>query len=226
MRKSSVRLAIATAVLCCAAAVEAQTLVYSFESGNDGFGPNGGGTYTQDTIGATEGTGSLRVNVPMGATFVGGITGNLPAAIGDPPGVDFVLFDLTIGPNDVFPGTFANMGVTIWGCDQSGGCGNQAQFMDEEAIAGKAAGTYSDIRIDLSSAHGGGGSFNNIFGTSGSGSPLIPTHFQFFFNKSGDAPLNVFIDNVRVGIIPEPATCALVALGLAGIVSFGRRRGN
>jgi hypothetical protein len=220
MRKSLVPLAIATAILCCAGAANAQTQVYTFESGNEGFGPNGGGTYTQDTIGA-----SLKASIPAGATFVGGITSNLPAAIGDPPGVDFVLFDMTIGPNEVFPGAFANMGVTIWGCDQGGGCGNQAQFMDEEAIAGKAAGTYSNVRIDLSSAHGGGGSFNNIFGTSGSGSPLIPSHFQFFFNKSGDAPLNVYIDNVRVGQIPEPATCALVALGLVGVVSFGRRRG-
>jgi hypothetical protein len=225
MRKSSVRFAIAMAILCCAEAVEAQTLVYSFEGGNEGFGPNGGGTYTQDTTGATQGDYALRASVPAGATFVGGITGTLPAAIGDPPGVDFVLFDMTLGPNDVFPGAFANMGVTIWGCDQSGGCGNQAQFMDEEAIAGKGAGTYSDIRIDLSSAHGGGGSFNNIFGTSGSGSPLIPTHFQFFFNKSGDAPLNVYIDNVRVGIIPEPATGALVALALAGVALSSRRRG-
>ncbi len=104
MRKSSVCMAIATAILFCAGAVQAQTLVYSFESGNEGFGPNGGGTYTQDTIGATQGTGSLKATVPMGATFVGAITGNLPAAIGDPPGVDFVLFDMTIGPNDVFPG--------------------------------------------------------------------------------------------------------------------------
>jgi hypothetical protein len=224
MSKTSVRLAIAMAILCCAGAAEAQTLVYSFESGNEGFGPNGGGTYTQDTIGATQGDYALRASIPAGATFVGGITGNLPAAIGDPPGVDFVLFDMTVGPNDVFTGAFAVMGVTIWGCDQSGGCGIQTQFMDEENIA-LPAGTYENLRINLNSAHGSGESFNQRFGTAGSGSPLIPTHFQFFFNKSGDAPLNVYIDNVRVGIIPEPATCALVALGLVGVASFGRRRG-
>ena len=226
MRKSSVCMAIATVISFCAGAGPALMLVYSFESGNEGFGPNGGGTYTQDTIGAMQGTGSLKATVPMGATFVGAITGNLPAAIGDPPGVDFVLFDMTIGPNDVFPSAFANMGVTIWGCDQVGGCGNQTQFMDEEAIAGKAAGTYRDLRINLSSAHGSGESFNQRFGTSGSGSPLIPTHFQFFFNKSGDAPMTVYIDNVRVGQIPEPATCAMLTLGLVGVVAFGRRRGQ
>jgi PEP-CTERM motif len=125
----------------------------------------------------------------------------------------------------VFAGAFAVMGVTIWGCDQSGGCGIQTQFMDEEAIGALPAGTHRDLRINLNSAHGSGESFNQRFGTAGSGSPLIPTHFQFFFNKSGTAPLNVYIDNVRVGQIPEPASCALLALGLVGVVSFGRRRG-
>jgi PEP-CTERM motif len=225
MRNGFVCIATAIAIVFSAGTVQAvDTLVYSFESGNEGFGPNGGGTYTQDTIGATQGTGSLKASIPSGATFVGAITGNLPAAIGDPPGVDYVLFDMTIGPNDVFPGAFANMGVTIWGCTQGGACGNQTQFIDEEAIAGKAAGTHSNLRINLNSSHGGGGSFNDVFGTSGSGSPLIPTHFQFFFNKSGTAPLTVYIDNVRVGQIPEPATCALLAMGLIGLGAIGRRR--
>jgi hypothetical protein len=226
MRHSVVWLATAVAILFCVSSAHAvDTLVYSFETGNDGFGPNGGGTYTQDTVGATQGTGSLRASIPAPATFVGAITGNLPPAIGDPPGVDYVLFDLTIQPNDVFAGAFAVMGVTIWGCDQSGGCGIQTQFMDEEAIGALPAGTHRDLRINLNSAHGSGESFNQRFGTAGSGSPLIPTHFQFFFNKSGTAPLNVYIDNVRVGQIPEPASSALLALGLVGVVSFGRRRG-
>jgi hypothetical protein len=223
MRHGVVGLATAVAILFCVSTAQAvDTLVYSFESGNEGFTPNGGGTYTQDAFGATQGEYSLRASIPSGATFVAGITDNLPAAIGDPPGVDYVLFDLTVGPNDVFTGAFAVMGVTIWGCDQSGGCGQQTQFMDEENVA-LPAGTYNDLRINLNSAHGSGESFNQRFGTAGSGSPLIPTHFQFFFNKSGTAPLTVFIDNVRVGQIPEPATCALVGLGLIGVALFNRR---
>jgi hypothetical protein len=223
MRHGVVGLATTVAILFCVSTAQAvDTLVYSFESGNEGFAPNGGGTYTQDAFGATQGDYSLRASIPAGATFVGAITDNLPAAIGDPPGVDYVLFDLTVGPNDVFTGAFAVMGVTIWGCDQSGGCGQQTQFMDEENVA-LPAGTYNDLRINLNSAHGSGESFNQRFGTAGSGSPLIPTHFQFFFNKAGTAPLTVFIDNVRVGQIPEPATCALVGLGLIGVALFNRR---
>jgi hypothetical protein len=75
--------------------MQSQTVVYSFESppvNPDGFGPNGGGiTVSQDTIGATAGTDSLKVSIVPGATFVGALTGNLNPAIGNPPGVDHIL---------------------------------------------------------------------------------------------------------------------------------------
>ena len=46
-------------------------LAYSFESDLQGFHNNGGGTtVTQDTIGATNGTNSMKVSVVAGATFV------------------------------------------------------------------------------------------------------------------------------------------------------------
>src|SRR5664279_3863353 len=79
---------------------QAQTPIYSFESPSvnpDGFGPNGGGvTISQDTIGATAGANSLKVSIVPGATFVGALTGNLDPAFGNPPGVNHILFDLTI----------------------------------------------------------------------------------------------------------------------------------
>ena len=57
---------------------QAQVLAYSFESdqgGPDGFQPNSGGVYTQDTIGATEGTHSMKVALlGPGNTFVGALT--------------------------------------------------------------------------------------------------------------------------------------------------------
>src|SRR6476646_2347777 len=69
-------------------------LAYSFETGLQGFAPNGGGTtITQDTIGATEGANSMKVAIVGGATFVGALTGSLdPNIFGDPPGLDQVLF--------------------------------------------------------------------------------------------------------------------------------------
>src|SRR5690349_18111949 len=72
------------------------TLAYSFETGLEGFGPNGGGvTVALDTIGATEGASSLRMSVVSGATFVGALTGTLAPNFGDPPGMDAIVFDLT-----------------------------------------------------------------------------------------------------------------------------------
>jgi hypothetical protein len=217
------------AILICAGTAHAQ-LVYSFESppiGNtDGFGPNGGGTYTQDTIGTTQGANSLKVDLALNDTFVGALTGNLHPAINNPPGVDFVLLDLTIAQGQEFTGGgFAVMGVTIFGCTQGGACGNSVQFNDIEHIDGKAAGLYSDVRFDLNSAANflPGQSFNQIFGLSGSGSPLIPTHFQLFFNKSNNPGnvMTVYIDNIRVA--PEPATWGLFSLG-AVVMGMIRRR--
>jgi PEP-CTERM motif len=230
MRHGLLCIATVAMLFCAGTARAADTLIYSFDAlttgGTDGFGPNGGGTYTQDTIGTTVGTNSLKAVIPGGATFVGAITGTLPAVVNNPPGVDYVRFDMTVGQGQEFTGAFSLVGVTIWGCTQGGACGNQVQFSDFEHIDGKAAGTYNNVQIDLSSAANylPGQSFNQIFGLSGSGSPLIPTHFQFFFNKSNDAPSTVYIDNVRVGGVPEPATCVLMGLGAVGLATIGRRR--
>src|SRR3954463_16071000 len=98
------------ALLLSAGAAQAQ-LAYSFEApavNPDGFGPNGGGvTVTQDTIGATDLTHSMKVSVVTGATFVGALTGVVHPLIGDPPGLSQLTFDLTVNQGDVFTGGFA-----------------------------------------------------------------------------------------------------------------------
>jgi hypothetical protein len=186
-------------------------LAYSFETiqgpGPDGFerNPTAGGTYTQDTIGATHGNFSLKADlIANGDTFVGVYTQLLNptphgAIIGDPPGIDHVLFDATVV--DQFAGNFADVGVTVFGCDQIGNCGLQRQFISQVSVD-RPPGTYTDLRIDLTDSHGAGESFNDAFGESGSGSPLIPTHFQLLINKAFGAPLTIYIDNVRVGMTP------------------------
>ena len=219
--------------------MDAQTTIYSFESPSvnpDGFGPNGGGvTISQDTIGATAGANSLKVSIVPGATFVGALTGNLDPAIGNPPGVDHILFDLTIAAGQEFTGGFGVVGVTIFGASQPdfpGGqqFGLQTQFSDLEHIEGKAAGTYNDIQIDLDSAtnpltFATGQSFDQIFGSGAN--QLIPTGFEFFFNKSNDQGMTVYIDNVRAyaSPVPEPTTFGLLGLGTAMIVAM-RKRGR
>jgi len=211
------------------AAANAQTL-YSFETppvNPDGFGPNGGGvTVTQDTFGATNLTHSMKVTVVTGATFVGALTGVVNPLIGDPPGVSSLLFDMTL--DQPFTGGFALVGVTIFGASQPGPgqqFGLQAQFADFEHIDGKAPGTYT-VQIDLASAthpltFAANQSFNDIFGTVGSGpNDLIPTGVQLFFNKSNDAPLTAYIDNIR--LVPEPAS-ALALSAAAGLLLRRRR---
>lgn len=224
---------IAVAMIACTSSSAHATLAYSFEGGSppDGFGPNGGGvTVTQDTIGATDGINSLKASVVNGATFVGALTGNIPAPIGDPPGIQSIFFDLTIPQGGEFTGGFAVVGVTIFGASQPGPgqqFGLQAQFADFEHIGGKAAGTYT-VQIDLSSAthpttFATGQSFNQIFGPNpGAPNDIIPTGFQFFINKSNDAPVTIYIDNVRT-LVPEPATAAMLSLGAIGLGLVRRR---
>jgi hypothetical protein len=202
----------------------ADTLAYSFESGTDGFGPNGGGiSVTQDTVGATDGTQALRIAVVGGATFAGALTANIdPLVLGDPPGVDHVTFDLTV--NSPFPTPpitegFAVIGVTIFGASQPGPnqlTGLSVQFFDqidpafnnEKHLDGMEPGLYKDFRIDLTHAthpltFDERQSFNEIFGEIGSGeNDIIPSGFQFYINKTGGEafPVNISIDNVRFGV--------------------------
>ena len=204
---------LAVAILCCVDAVTAQvTQAYSFEFDVDGFGPNGGGvTITQDTIGATDGDHSMKFDIVQGATFVGALTAFLPLSIGDPPGVDFVLLDLTLleqFPSD--PPGFVDAGISIFGSSQPdypGGRqdGLHVQFFDNQVALGDLEAGTHEIRIDLTQATHPLtfelGSFNDIIGTFDSGpNDIIPTGFQIYINKSSTAPWTGYIDDIRVGI--------------------------
>jgi hypothetical protein len=185
-------------------------LAYSFETGTDanpdGFTQNGPGmTMSRDTIGATQGTSSLKFSQVGGATYTGALN-QMPDlnVINNPPGIDHILFDMTIV--DPFAGAFANVFVKFFAASQPGPgqqTGLEVVFADFEHIDGKAAGTYHDIRLDLTDGtnpitfdeHQ---SFNQIFGPTG----LIPTGVQITINKSGDAPLTAYFDNFRVGMSP------------------------
>jgi hypothetical protein len=216
--------AIAVLLASCLSVRAVDSLAYSFETGLQGFGPNGGGTtITQDTIGATDGPHSMKVSVVGGATFVGALTGSLdPAIFGDPPGLDHVHFDMTITqrfdiPNPSPPPDrlgFARIGVIIFGVTQpdfpGGQVAVQAQIAnlaeDEVPVGGLEPGTYKDRRIDLDKLTDPltfeTKTFNQIFGTVGSGpDDIIPTGFELYFNKTGgtDFPLTVYIDNIRFG---------------------------
>jgi hypothetical protein len=225
------------AILCCAGAAYADTTVFSFEAppvNPDGFGPNGGGiTVSQDTFGATDLLHSMKASVIGGATFVGALTAAVNPLINNPPGVDAIKFDLTIGPNDTFLGAFDIIGITIFGTNAPlGQFGLQAQFAPFIHVDGKGPGTYLDQQINLTGAVNPlnfttNQTFNQIF-TAGVPGPnqMNVSGFEFFINKSNDAPTTMYFDNVRVVTTagPEPATCTLIGLGMFALTMIGRRR--
>jgi hypothetical protein len=225
----------AIAMFVGACNVYADTTVYSFETVDgaghpDGFSPNGGGiTVTQDTFGATDLLHSMKTSVVTGATFVGALTTVVNPLINNPPGVDAVKFDLTIGPNDAFTGGFDVIGVTVFGFNAGlGQFGLQAQFAPLIHVEGKVPGTYLDQLIPLTGATNPldfttNQTFNQIFGPGAN--QLTPSGFEFFINKSNDAPTTLYFDNVRIiTSVPEPATCTLVGLAMVGLVGSIRRR--
>ena len=231
MRNGLLSAAALVAAMCCAGAVHAAgSLAYSFEdvlpADPDGFFGLGAAV-TQDTIGATEGSHSMKYAVNTGG-FVGARTETvIPAALNDPPGVSHVLFDATFV--DPYAGGFADIGVTLFGhaLNAPGGAefGHQVQFANTVSLAVLGAGTHQDLRIDLDSSVGPyrfGESFNDIFGP-GPADLTVASAFQFFISKNSGVPITVYIDNVRL-VVPEPATGALFSLGAIALGLVTRRR--
>jgi PEP-CTERM motif len=239
MRNWLVCIATGIAILVGAGAARAvETLAYTFEDlVPDGHGnplaPDGffglGATVTQDTIGATHLLHSMKYDVG-GAGFVGARTETvIPAALNNPPGVDYILFDMNIPA--AYAGTFADIGVTIFGhaLNEPGGpqFGLQAQFAPTQSIAALGPGQHNDLRIDLTGAQNpvtfqNGQSFNQIFGPA-AGQLTVSSAFQFFISKNTGVPVTVYIDNVRIGSVPEPTTLGLMSLGFAALGMVRRR---
>lgn len=231
MRNVPLRIAIAlVALLACTTQLQALP-AYSFETIVPPGGPDGffglGATVSQDTTGATHGSFSMKYETGVGG-FVGARTeAVIPPSLGDPPGVMHVLFDLTIlAP---YADTFAFLGITVFGhaLNASGGpqFGHQVQFSDQYQMAGLAPGTYLDQQISLDFSVGPyrpGESFNDIFGP-GATDLTVASAFQFFVNKNVLTPFTLYIDNVRLASVPEPAATWLLAIALVALARIRRR---
>lgn len=235
MRNRLVCVAAMAAMMVFAGAAQAVP-DYSFEviaaSGANPPGPDGffglGATVSQEpTIGVTHLENSLKYDVGVGG-FVGARTEIVdPLSLNDPPGVKYVLFDLTLP--EAYLDTFANMGITVFGhaLNADGGpqFGHQVQFADELAMAPLGAGTHLNQRIDLDFSLGPyrvGESFNDIFGPAAN-DLTVPSAFQFYINKNVTTPITVYIDNVRFKI-PEPTTFGLWGVGAVVLGAVRRRR--
>lgn len=229
MRHSLVLAAVVAAMSVGAASANAGTLLYSFETvanGDpngplDGFSNNGGGiTVTQDTIGATVGSNSMENSSVSGATFTGALTSDVPAAL-DNPATDAISFDLTVAPGQQFAGAFADIGITIYGILPGPSYGNPfnvdtSSYQNVDLAPGTYSMTIPLIGTDPNSfaLHQ---PYSEVLGDS-----FVPSGFEFFYSKSNDAPLNVYIDNVQAVAVPEPASLGVGAIG--GLMMLARRR--
>lgn len=196
------------------------TQVYSFESGLEGFGPNGGSfttTLNTDPSFSSEGTNSQKVVFGPFGTFSGALTSELKPEFGNPPGVDFLRFDF-INPTRFVPEepgpsdpTFCDVGISVFGVDPADpNTGQHVQFFATQKSLGSLDPGTHEIEIDLTA--GGlliGGSeikgFNEWFGDEPG--QLVPTSFQLYFNKNFGLAANFgwtfYIDNIRVGRVQQ-----------------------
>jgi hypothetical protein len=173
------------------------------------------------SIGVTHGTTSLKYTAGAGG-FVGVRTETvIPAALNNPPGVLGVQFNMAIVDIPVNL-TFADLGITVFGHDIDNGVfGIQNQFTDVVSITSLGVGQHNDLVIDLDSEFFSGQSFNEIFGDDVSDLD-VASAFQFYMSKDAGVPVTVYLDDVRLVAIPEPATA--VMLGLVASLGLIRRR--
>jgi len=179
----------------------AQTLLYSYEtiapSGltppDDGSGPDGfvaiGGTVTQDTFGASDGTHSMKFFMPVDDFFDGARTAvGLPFTTLNAATTTAIRVDMTIKAGEEFTGGFASLGITEFGTYQDpdfGTLSGQAQTISaSEQNVRLAAGTYHFVipLIARNNPNINSGrpncSFNGVFVSDPFGT-MTPTAFQF-----------------------------------------------
>jgi hypothetical protein len=215
----------AAALLLGASAVHANVPMYSFETGDtggakDGFAPNGPGfTLTQDTIGTTQGSNSLKL-VTNGGGFIGALTQtNLPAVLSNPQLSAFT-FDFTIPQaNPAYTGTFADMGVTLFVSNAGEGEFGMQYGPPTSSYANidLPNGTSTTLTVPLTGNDPDSGlpeSFATLLskGWAVSG---------FEITDSENGVQTFYLDNIQ-GVVPEPAS--LSALGVIGAMTLVRRR--
>jgi len=223
MNRSLARAVFALVVAAAALPARAQ-LLYSFEDGTQGFGPNGFPvpTVAQDTVGATQGTHSLLFGLGQNQTFSGALTQTVNPTVLLSPDTTAIAVDVTVpqGAGEYTGAGFANMGITYFGSIPSQnvfGVPVQTNGASERTVD-LAPGTHTLVIPLISTA---GTPIRDAFGT-GPGKFTDLGGFQFYISKSADDDMTVYLDNVRA--VPEPATGALACAAGLGLVAFRRRR--
>jgi hypothetical protein len=219
--KYSILTVAAMAALSLGAASASAQLLYSFETGDspngkDGFIPNGA-VPSQDTVGATVGSNSLKV------VTSGGYTGtytqaDLPALLSD-PNLSAVSMDITIPTTPVYAGNYDDLGVVLFISN-----GGEAEYGDQYASPTSAwanidltPGSTTTITVPIEGNNPDTASPVSFATLESDGWAV--TGFQL--TMDGDQAQTFYVDNIQA-IVPEPASISL--LGAVGAMAFGRRR--
>lgn len=208
MRNRSVLLALGLMTL---AAQSQAGLLYSFETGTEGwYNPSWSGgdvTFTQDTVGVTDGSHSARVNYPAGAGFRWLMVDNVSGAkAADLMLATQLMIDMYL-PVDFQDGWF-----------------NGKAFMQE------MFGGWNWREVDqITYGPGNGGNAGQrtvTFNISSLTSVMVagqPYRLGFSINANNAQNRVFYLDNIRTDTpVPEPAT--FVAFAIGGLALLRRKR--
>lgn len=208
-----VALSYAAVLLVPAAAYSQGTLSNSFETGLEGFVPNGiGVSISQDTIGATDGEHSLKIDLVQGATYAGALNQTPdPSVFGDPPGIDFMSLDLTVTEVNPPETNFVDIFPVVFGASQPDPSQQQGLEISFQAnlisIRDLPVGTHHlvfNLDMGIHPLLFEFATFNEIFGVVGSGpNDIIPSGWQIIVNKPATSAWTGYVDNIRFGLFSE-----------------------
>jgi hypothetical protein len=203
----------------------AQSVTYDFEDGTDqgfgnGFGDDASASFPIVTIG-----GSKRMEILDTAAFqqAGRQTGNP---------VD--------GEYQVLLAGSVNESLAIlsydWYVDTSLAPGQYGNFLQLGTYVNTGSGYYaqnfpgSGKEMELNGAQLASGqvfqgTVSQTLAAKGFDIPLAETFFRFGLISNGDGTnAKIYFDNIKLSIIPEPASLALVGVGAMGLVAAATRR--
>ncbi len=226
MNRRNAAVVLAVGGLLATTPVARAAVLYDFETGianvssGAGFGfPGTTVAWENSGIGATSGTGSLKVTAPVDNFSWAAVINVLAdpanaallAAASANPSLHQLEFDVTLDPSTMPDWTnFVNGTVVL---NSQTGTFDQAPepwlFGSADTWGTRHAVVPFTALEDANAAPHGGGWLEMGLAING---------------DWGDVPGSMYIDNIQINVIPEPATPCLFALGAATAATMRRRR--